>query len=117
MALILLFVPQKALGILLFMALSGLPAGQFFMPGWFLAGIGQAVPGVAFSFLLMDRGADRLVRSLNLPGTFGANARQRFISIAIPNLMPAVVAALVATALITLDDIIFVRYLPHQIGR
>src|ERR1017187_176551 len=60
MALILLFVPQNALGILLFMALSGLPAGQFFMPGWFLAGIGQAVPGVAFSFLLMDRGADRL---------------------------------------------------------
>ena len=113
LALVLLFVPQNALGVLLFMVLSRFPAAQASIPAWLLGGMGQAVPGFAFAFLLMDRVGDRLRRSLALASTLGASAWQRLLKVALPNLAPSVAAAFVATALITLDDIIFVRYLPR----
>jgi ABC-type spermidine/putrescine transport system permease subunit II len=61
----------------------------------------------------MDRVSDRLVRSLKIAATMGATAWQRVVRIALPNLLPSMVFAFVATALISLDDIVFVRYLPR----
>jgi len=111
-ALLILFVPQNALAVLLFFVLSRIPLVQAATPPCLLAGCGQAIPGAAMSFLLLDRTADGLVRSLRLAQAFGASAWKRIRSIAVPALLPSIISAFVATALITLDDIVFVRYLP-----
>ncbi len=113
LALVILFIPQNALGVLLFMIVSHLPSIQASMPPWILAGAGQALPDLALSFLIMDRVSDRLVRSLNIAATLGATAWQRAVRIALPSLLPSIVIGFIATALVSLDDIIFVRYLPR----
>jgi len=112
-ALLLLFIPQNALGVLLFVATSSVPQAQASFPGWLFGGIGQAVPGFAFCFLLMDRVAEQQARSLRIAATLGASFIQRFMRIALPRFLPAIGFSIAATALISLDDIIFVRYLPR----
>ena len=112
-ALLLLFIPQNALGVLLFVATSSFPQIQASFPGWLFGGIGQAVPGFAFCFLLMDRVAEQQARSLRIAATLGASFIQRFMRIALPRFLPAIGISITATALISLDDIIFVRYLPR----
>jgi ABC-type spermidine/putrescine transport system permease subunit II len=113
LALVLLFIPQNALGVLLFILVGAVPAIQAQAPSWLLAAAGQAIPGFAFSYLLMDRVSDSLVRSLNIAGTMGATASQRLLRIGLPRLLPSMLTCFAATALISLDDIVFVRYVPR----
>jgi len=113
LGLVLLFIPQNALGVLLFIILSLVPGIQTHLPAWLLAGAGQAIPGLAFSFLFMDRVSDRLVRSLNIAGTLGSTTTQRLLRIGLPRLLPSILICFAATALISLDDIVFVRYVPR----
>jgi ABC-type spermidine/putrescine transport system permease subunit II len=61
----------------------------------------------------MDRVAEQQARSLRIAATLGASFIQRFMRIALPRFLPAIGISITATALISLDDIIFVRYLPR----
>ncbi len=113
-ALTLLFVPQNALGVFLFLLLAKLPdslvAG---LPAWLLGGLGQAVPAFALAYILLDGALQAVTASTRVASTLGASWLQRTRRVVLPQIMPTLLGCLVAGALITLDDVIFVRYLPR----
>ena len=113
-ALTVLFIPQNALGVVLFVALGELPQSlTAHVPGWALGGFGQAIPGVALAFLLIDGVMQRVRGSARVAESLGASRPKAFRRVVLPQLFPTLAGCAVATALISLDDIIFVRYLPR----
>jgi ABC-type spermidine/putrescine transport system permease subunit II len=112
-ALTLLFIPQNALGVVLFLLLAKLPhelVGLF--PAWALGGLGQAVPAFALAYILLDGALQRVRASARVASTLGASWFKRARKVVLPQILPTLIGCLVATALISLDDVIFVRYLP-----
>ncbi len=109
-----MFIPHNALGVIAFWTVQMLPDGianRF--PGWALAGTGQALPALPLAFLLIDRSLDGVERSLKVAASIGAGPIRRLYQIVLPRAAPGVIAALLVTALISLDDIVFVRYVPR----
>jgi ABC-type spermidine/putrescine transport system permease subunit II len=115
LALIVLFIPQNVLGVLLFSALARLPSTVVAgVPGWILGGLGQAIPAGGLAYLILDAALERVGRPVRLGAVLGASWRQRVQRIVVPLILPALVGCLMVSALVTLDDVIFVRYLPRS---
>jgi len=110
----LLFIPQNALGVLLFIPLAKMPQQLVgLLPPWALGGLGQAVPAFALAYLLLDGALQRVRASVRVASTLGASWLKRVRVIVLPQIMPTIIGCFVASALISLDDVIFVRYLPR----
>jgi ABC-type spermidine/putrescine transport system permease subunit II len=113
-ALLILFLPQNALGVMLSAVVSAIPWLTAAIPGWMLVGIGQAVPGSAVAVLLLDRALERVRRTVATAATLGAGVLRRLVAIALPALIPTIFGSVVAITLVSADDVIFVRYVPMR---
>lgn len=113
-ALVTLFLPHNALGVLLAAGLREMGGLASALPSWFLGGLGQAVPASAVAVVLCSRGLQRIERPLQMSATLGAGPAQRMVFVALPALLPTALATLVLTTLVSLDDVVFVRYLPDR---
>jgi putative spermidine/putrescine transport system permease protein len=113
-SLTILFVPQNALGLAMFVGISAIPGHLVeWMPAWIVGGIGQAVPGFAIAYVLLDGVLHRTRASIRIAATLGASWIQRTRRVLLPQITPTLIGCLVAAALVSLDDVIFVRYLPR----
>lgn len=112
MALVAVLIPQNALAVILAWFLSRCSRDVVtLLPAWAWSGAGEAVIGGAFTFLIFDRALQRLRPGLRVGATLGAGPWTLFRLVVLPSLLQTAVGAVVMVSLISLDDVVFVRYL------
>jgi ABC-type spermidine/putrescine transport system permease subunit II len=113
-ALLSLFIPQNVLAVVYSVFLDAMGSTSRAVPAWLLGGVGQSLPTVGVAIILVSRSIQTLESKLRIAATLGASPLSRLWLIVMPNIGTAVAGSLIAVTLVTLDDILFVRYLPGQ---